>query len=618
MDSYEASNVVFSKINNLDPENASKIMGYILVNLEDSELVYLSTSPDYVLHTLVSRVKQHLRSCSAPSFLNSIPRSPTTTNPFSSFTANPSSHAWPLSGFPNNLSSIKSSNIHTGSESKSCLSPCLTTCYNTASNSMDEHQMGGDYFSFLNEKDEGLVDSRLEFGQSAHKCSSLVSNGNNHFHERSYFGHEETEYKSCLYFAKGFCKNGNNCKFMHGALTDSVDAVVASPSEFNEELNQEIIRLKAVQHQRLVASSQVMSGVNFWMQQQKDFQRAATMVMGDEFSKPNQCRMEGNHFLAMVSAEKHNSSRQIYLTFPAESTFKDEDVSEYFSKFGPVQDVRIPYQQKRMFGFVTFVYPETVRLILSKGNPHFICDSRILVKPYKEKGKVLDKRQQHQQQQLERGEFSPCLSPSGLDSKEPSDFHLGARMFYNPHDILLRRKLEEQAELQRAIELQERRLMNLQLPGLKNHHIRHHQHSLSIGGSLPSPKLHSHISNPCLSPDRIKGDITGFSVNPISTVSLAERQQQPLQEIDPARILDTHHENKKDFSEAEIKDLCYSMEQALPDNLFASPTKAARDNLPDFSTFAATSESASFSISLAFPTPNKLESQATSSDMASH
>ena len=61
------------------------------------------------------------------------------------------------------------------------------------------------------------------------------------------------------------------------------------------------------------------------------------------------------------------------------------------STFGPVQDVRIPYQQKRMFGFVTFVYPETVKSILAKGNPHFVCDSRVLVKPYKEKGKVPDK-----------------------------------------------------------------------------------------------------------------------------------------------------------------------------------------------------------------------------------
>ncbi|KAI3695749.1 hypothetical protein L1987_78749 [Smallanthus sonchifolius] len=85
------------------------------------------------------------------------------------------------------------------------------------------------------------------------------------------------------------------------------------------------------------------------------------------------------------------SSRQIHLTFPADSTFKEVDVSSYFSIFGSVQDVRIPYQQKRMFGFVTFVLPETEKAILAKGNPHFVCDSRVLVKPYKENGKIPDK-----------------------------------------------------------------------------------------------------------------------------------------------------------------------------------------------------------------------------------
>ncbi|URD87043.1 zinc finger CCCH domain-containing protein [Musa troglodytarum] len=40
-----------------------------------------------------------------------------------------------------------------------------------------------------------------------------------------------------------------------------------------------------------------------------------------------------------------------------------------------------------MFGFVTFVYPETMKLILAKGNPHFVYDAQVLVKPYKEKGK---------------------------------------------------------------------------------------------------------------------------------------------------------------------------------------------------------------------------------------
>jgi hypothetical protein len=129
------------------------------------------------------------------------------------------------------------------------------------------------------------------------------------------------------------------------------------------------------------------------------------------------------------------------------------------SIYGPVHDVRIPYQQKRMFGFVTFVYPETVKLILAKGNPHFICDARVLVKPYKEKGKVPDKYRHalrihpslpatamasvHARMQLlgltdllfspcrkqQQGDFSGCTTPTGgLDARDPFDLHqLGKR-----------------------------------------------------------------------------------------------------------------------------------------------------------------------------------------------
>jgi hypothetical protein len=82
--------------------------------------------------------------------------------------------------------------------------------------------------------------------------------------------------------------------------------------------------------------------------------------------------------------------------------------------YGPVQDVRIPYQQKRMFGFVTFVYAETVKIILSKGNPHFVCDARVLVKPYKEKGKVPDRF---------RSVASPASHPSHRSS-DPPTYHI--------------------------------------------------------------------------------------------------------------------------------------------------------------------------------------------------
>ncbi|GFP83658.1 zinc finger CCCH domain-containing protein 18 [Phtheirospermum japonicum] len=86
-----------------------------------------------------------------------------------------------------------------------------------------------------------------------------------------------------------------------------------------------------------------------------------------------------------------SGTRQIYMTFPAESIFNEQDVSNYFSAFGPVQDVRIPFQQKRMFGFVTFVSAYTVKLILSQGNPHYVCGARVLVKPYREKSKLAER-----------------------------------------------------------------------------------------------------------------------------------------------------------------------------------------------------------------------------------
>ncbi|KAL2987210.1 hypothetical protein AAZX31_11G015200 [Glycine max] len=658
MGSCEATNVVLSKIKNFDPENASKIMGYLLMNLEESELIRLACSPDPVLHTLVLRVKNHLSGLTLSSTTPSSPSLPPSplnptarltaisSNPFSrgggptngfDFTRNhpssPSSHshAW---NFPNNNPISPKSTPLFSYDNIRALSPRVVN--DDCGDFVDEQQVN-EYFPFLNDssKNEDLVDPRLEFGVGAQNWHS----GDSHLqHRRSYsasdvgFGCDEAAaaapglgYKPCLYFARGFCKNGTNCKFLHGAFTDSLDAIVGSPSKQLEGMEQreEFVRFnKAPQLQRIASGPSAAAREKYFEFLIQESQRlaAAAFIMGEEFYNFGWDKPERNDFLAAISSEKSNSaSQQIYLTFPAESTFKDEDVSEYFSKFGPVQDVRIPYQQKRMFGFVTFVYPETVRLILSKGNPHFICDSRVLVKPYKEKGKVPDKRQQHQQQQLERGDLSPCLSPSGFGSKEPYDFHLGARMLYNPHDVLLRRKIEEQAELQQVRELQERRLKNLQLPDFKNNPIHHHQRSLSVGIPLALPhQLHSHINDAGLSPDSIKGDITGYSGSFSSTNSLgiASDQQLPLKEVDPACIDDSENGNLKESGNTEGVDLSNSVEQALPDSLFASPTKATGDYHADFSTLAEVNESAVFSASSS--SEDKLEPTTSSSDVASH
>lgn len=61
-------------------------------------------------------------------------------------------------------------------------------------------------------------------------------------------------------------------------------------------------------------------------------------------------------------------------------------------------------------------------------------------------------------------------------------------MFYNTQDMLWRRKLEEQADLQQAIELQNRRLMGLQLLDVKRNS---HHRTLSSGALISSPTTFS-------------------------------------------------------------------------------------------------------------------------------
>ncbi|KAB2021392.1 hypothetical protein ES319_D07G136000v1 [Gossypium barbadense] len=601
MDLCDTTNILFGKIKVLDPENASKIMGYILIqDLADMDLLRLAFGPETLLQSLVFKAKAHLglSSSTFSTQLNPISRpnsSNNSQNPlpplspsiiprngFLEFSKKVPS--WSPASSPKSSPFLSYENIRSGS---------LLVTSKTGDSStdlIDENQMS-DYFSFLNDssssRNEDFIGHRRSFSESD-ACFGTVE-------EAGGFGGLVGGYKPCLYFARGFCKNGDNCKFSHGlgGLADNVDingVVFGSPSKMDLLYHQqeEMMRMRAAAHQQRFAAAQLVAGVssplpyekkmNLLLQQQTEAQRAAALMFGEEICKFPQGRAE-REFFAMGLAEKANSaSKQIYLTFPADSTFKDEDVSNYFSMFGPVQDVRIPYQQKRMFGFVTFVHPETVKHILARGNPHYICDSRVLVKPYKEKGKVPDKKQHLP----ERGNFSSCSSPSGLDSREPYDPHVGAKMFYNASEMMLRREFEEQADLQHAIELQRRRFVNLQLPDFKNDGIHHHQRSLSVGGSVSLP-AYSHASQNVHLSDSIKPE--GSEVNggntaaaPPVTVNAAEEEEVNsacVQKGGVGHTQDQECSNPKGCHKS-------SLEHALPDSPFASPEKSTESHLSEF------------------------------------
>ncbi|CAN0891840.1 Zinc finger CCCH domain-containing protein 55 [Linum grandiflorum] len=460
MDPYETTNLLLSKIKSIDPDNASKIMGYILIHdLGDRDLARLALGHETLLLGVISKAKAQLGLSS-----NTLPSSPHFHNPISR----------PVGGGCGGgpVSSSSSFSPRSSAHFLSCDGARSAGSYNEAAfaKSVGSNGGGGDCSSSSNGAD-ALEDypfdeylSFLDDSSSSCRNEELVEplaglsdvTADASFHRRRFSESDACGDTEDVGFGNGYRPSSFNGRVM-----------VGSPREMESLYLQQregMMRLKAAhqQQQQRLAYNKYM---NLLLQQQNDPQRLGA----EEFHKFGRFCPERNEIFAMSMSEKANSvARQIYLTFPA------------------VEDVRIPYQQKRMFGFVTFLHAETVKLILARGNPHFICDSRVLVKPYKEKGKAANERQQHHlhHQVMDRGNFSSCSSPSGVDVRELYDLPVGPRMTYNSQELMLRRKLEEQAELQVAIELQGRRLVNLQLPNMRGDYVHHHQRSLSIGAPV--------------------------------------------------------------------------------------------------------------------------------------
>ncbi|KAK3126048.1 hypothetical protein QOZ80_7BG0613200 [Eleusine coracana subsp. coracana] len=522
MDAYEATKVVFSRIQALDPEHAAKIMGLLLIQDHgEKEMIRLAFGPEALLHTVMAKARKDLGllPASGPGTPTSVTHSP---SPFmlsrqnsgrcSGTAPSPLSVSSPSSWAPPPVFSKTNGGVAAeemaglghglGLGEELMMSPAANG--NGALFGRDHpelHQLQ-DQLAFLNDAAGQVFDGSdcpspgdggggfFPYGDGGGGLGGWANGGGRASHRRSSSvselclgGGGGDAWKPCLYYARGYCKNGSACRFVHGLPEDAA-------ASLEQQCQDMLLRSKS---QRLAfpysptgslpgspsAAGKCLSLLlQQQQQQQNESQRAAVAAAaaalmlggsgGDEAHKfMGRARLDRADLASMMNP----GSRQIYLTFPADSTFREEDVSNYFSIYGPVHDVRIPYQQKRMFGFVTFVYPETVKLILAKGNPHFICDARVLVKPYKEKGKVPDK---YRKQQLPGDRLD--FATNGLDTRDPFDLHqLGARMLQHSNsanEMLLRRKLEEQqqqaAELQQAMELQSRRLMGLQLLDLKS------------------------------------------------------------------------------------------------------------------------------------------------------
>ncbi|XP_022637525.1 zinc finger CCCH domain-containing protein 18 isoform X2 [Vigna radiata var. radiata] len=449
MDISRCTRIVFDKIHKFEPEYARKIIGYLLLQDHgELEMAKLASYPDYYIREVAFQAKRELLRLSAkpPDML-------------------PISHMV---------------NPQQGYSHLALMSPRTPTTPNFPPPLYWDPQPVGNInpeFMAMN-----YMDSVIELQKQTQLCSlenhvDAVKTGTVGVANGRRFS--EYPMKVCHYFNKGFCKHGNNCRFYHGEVGPEMygsdasgEDQVISPGSL-AQLEKEIIELLRSRNDAISIASLPMA---YYDRYKKVLQADGYLTESQRHGKSgysltkllarlkNSIRLivrpHGQHSVTLAEdaptqmkkgefPRNISASRQIYLTFPADSTFTEDDVSNYFNTFGPVADVRIPNQQRRMFGFVTFAHSETVKTLLDKGNPHCVRGSRVLVKPYREKAKINERKY------TDRLEHTVCFSPHCVDTD--SELNSTPRSLGNHRSF--RRQLQEQEQ---ALEHERRNLAQLQ------------------------------------------------------------------------------------------------------------------------------------------------------------
>ncbi|MCO5597947.1 hypothetical protein L7F22_052034, partial [Adiantum nelumboides] len=406
-------------------------------------------------------------------------------------------------------------------------------------------------------------------------------------------------WKPCLYFARGFCKHGSNCKFLHTHMRPD-SGFLLSPNNGQHDSGSDDGILTGTLERLEFELQELLRGrkapISIASLPQLYYERFGKTLQADGYLTESQrhgkagysltkllarlknsvtlidSRPHGQHAVVLAEdAVKFNAyrgdkeelnpgSRQIYLTFPADSAFTEEDVSAYFRVYGPVQDVRIPFQQKRMFGFVTFVYPETVKMILAKGNPHYICGARVLVKPYKEKGKHADRK-------FADREYLRFMAGQALENRAYEG--ISGPRFFMEHDAI-RKQLEEQEMI---VEMERRRLADMQLQKQRRQHLQIQEEqvsSLSEGG--PSSPPIAVPPPPSIEPSSLQqiGNGIGFNLEEAACLSEDAVELKPIQtstSLDSSGKVESAEQQKKEGNDKQSDD------HNLPDSPFTSPHK---------------------------------------------
>ncbi|XP_058102542.1 zinc finger CCCH domain-containing protein 18-like isoform X2 [Magnolia sinica] len=550
MDIYESTKVVLARIQSLESDHASKIIGYLLLQEHgDREMIRLAFGPDTAIRSLISRAKAELG------------LSPSSSSLLHPLHQHHQQQPFQFSDVPYQFSP------YCPEAASRFLLPHCDSLYPPQ---QDPHS----FFNQAVQQQDGPPPPLLQQQQQPQLIGLedpyAVGSGGEYLGLRltgrvsSPPSMVDVPARQCNYFAKGYCRHGTGCRFLHGARQPNglplspTSEMVTSAAVDDEEHQISSSTLERLESELLELLRAKRTPVSIASLPQLYFDRFGRTLQADGYLTESQRHGKAGYSLTKLLARLKNTirvidsrphgqhavvpaedaprftmyrsqhpngtvsaagSRQIYLTFPAESAFSEEDVSDYFKTYGLVQDVRIPCQQRRMFGFVTFVHAETVKMILAKGNPHYVCGARVLVKPYREKGKLGDRKY------VEKME-PPLYSPQFIGHED--ELHAEA------HD--------------QAVELERRRLFELQL--------------------LSKALNHQKFQNRCMNPHPSEDDTK--LMKDLYCFPSAEHFGYLLEVLNSDTVQDEKIKNEtNNFNDQE------SQAYNLPESPFASPISAS-------------------------------------------
>ncbi|KAM0950399.1 putative transcription factor C3H family [Dioscorea sansibarensis] len=441
MDVSDLAKIIFNRIQKLESENRLKIAGFLFFREPDEqEMRHLAFCPENAFLAIVSDAKALLNISNKT---NASAQAQAASDIPHQFGHYPNASAASRS-FPSPLTLHVPAPFWDSDQQHSMHNLDYVPCRYTVSVGEDYGLSNRAQFMGLEEQMDQANTIGGNFSNNFYYHDAAIGGGLTSKTSRRSPGLPDYPIKACHYFYRGYCKHGNNCRYFHDqplqdgytqvysqSLNEAASEEHGFPDGSLDQLELEIAELlksrrgqpvsiaslpmmyfekygRNIQADGYLTESQRHGKAGFTLTKLLARLKSSirlidrvlmkhSVILAEDAPKYMGYRIDRSDSGGMVS-----SSHQINLTFPAESTFNEEDVANYFKylplniklhmkAIRPVRDVRIPCQEKRMFGFVSFLYPDTVSHLLAMRKPHFICGARVLVKRYREKSRITER-----------------------------------------------------------------------------------------------------------------------------------------------------------------------------------------------------------------------------------